>query len=132
MLKELRQLVASAIADVKSYDVPGLCRRPGLADGTGEEAFSYLHHIISAGVASQRVIFAALMGAISWNLVTWWGWPSLEQLAGVRRQGRALLFGKLFLSHDGHCAVASHWLPVGAGSHISGVMDICAQDALRR
>src|SRR5688572_32445754 len=33
--------------------------------------------IISAGVVSQRVIFAALMGAIAWNLITWWaGLPS--------------------------------------------------------
>jgi hypothetical protein len=40
MLKELRRLVASAISDAKSYDVPGLCRRLGLADGTEGEAFS--------------------------------------------------------------------------------------------
>jgi hypothetical protein len=39
MVKELRRLVASAIADEKAYDVPGFCRRLGLADGTGEEAF---------------------------------------------------------------------------------------------
>ena len=40
MLKELRQLVASAISDVKAYDVPGFCRRLGLADGTEQEAFN--------------------------------------------------------------------------------------------
>jgi hypothetical protein len=40
MLKELRQLVASAISDVKAYDVPGLCRRLGLADGSEQEAFA--------------------------------------------------------------------------------------------
>ncbi|HEX6002103.1 MAG TPA: abortive infection family protein [Hyphomicrobiaceae bacterium] len=40
MVKELRRLVASAIADEKAYDVPGVCRRLGLADGTGDEAFS--------------------------------------------------------------------------------------------
>src|ERR1041384_327511 len=28
--------------------------------------------IIDASVVSPRVIFAALMGAISWNLITWW------------------------------------------------------------
>ncbi len=29
--------------------------------------------IVSAGVIDARVIFGALMGAISWNLITWWG-----------------------------------------------------------
>jgi PiT family inorganic phosphate transporter len=29
--------------------------------------------IISAQVIDARVIFGALMGAISWNLITWWG-----------------------------------------------------------
>jgi inorganic phosphate transporter, PiT family len=33
--------------------------------------------IIDSGVVGPRVIFAALMGAISWNLITWWaGIPS--------------------------------------------------------
>lgn len=40
MLKELRQLVASAISDVKAYDVPALCRRLGLANGSEQEAFA--------------------------------------------------------------------------------------------
>jgi len=29
--------------------------------------------IVSADVIDARVIFSALMGAISWNLITWWG-----------------------------------------------------------
>jgi PiT family inorganic phosphate transporter len=29
--------------------------------------------IVSADVVDARVIFGALMGAISWNLITWWG-----------------------------------------------------------
>lgn len=29
--------------------------------------------IVSADVIDPRVIFAALMGAIVWNLITWWG-----------------------------------------------------------
>jgi PiT family inorganic phosphate transporter len=29
--------------------------------------------IVAAGVIDARVIFGALMGAISWNLITWWG-----------------------------------------------------------
>jgi hypothetical protein len=40
MLKELRHLVASAISDVKAYDVPAFCRRLGLADGGEQEAFA--------------------------------------------------------------------------------------------
>lgn len=40
MIKELRQLLASAIADAKAYDVPGLCRRLNLGDGEEQEAFA--------------------------------------------------------------------------------------------
>ena len=29
--------------------------------------------LIAADVVDWRVIFGALMGAISWNLITWWG-----------------------------------------------------------
>src|SRR4249919_2060377 len=29
--------------------------------------------IVDPAVVNPRVIFAALMGAISWNLITWWG-----------------------------------------------------------
>src|SRR6187431_1002304 len=29
--------------------------------------------IVSADVVDARVIFGALMGAIAWNLITWWG-----------------------------------------------------------
>ncbi len=37
--KALRDLVASAIAGEKAYNVPAVCRRFGLADGTDEEAY---------------------------------------------------------------------------------------------
>jgi hypothetical protein len=40
MIKELRHLVASAIADAKAYDVPALCRRLNLGDGGEQEAFA--------------------------------------------------------------------------------------------
>ncbi len=40
MVKELRHLLASAISDAKAYDVPGVCRRLGLADGDEQEAFA--------------------------------------------------------------------------------------------
>ncbi|MBY3087984.1 abortive infection family protein [Rhizobium laguerreae] len=39
LIRELRTEIASAISDFKSYDVPGVCKRLGLADGDSEEAF---------------------------------------------------------------------------------------------
>ena len=46
--------------------------------------------IVSADVMDARVIFGALMGAISWNLITWWGGiPSSELACADRRAGRA-------------------------------------------
>jgi hypothetical protein len=38
-IKHLRHLIASVISDQKSYNVPGVCCRYGLAEGTDEEAF---------------------------------------------------------------------------------------------
>jgi len=38
-IKHLRQLIASAISNQKAYNVPSICSRYGLADGTEEEAF---------------------------------------------------------------------------------------------
>src|SRR5215207_923272 len=38
LLKEVRQQLASAIADFKSYEVPRLCVRLGLAEGTELDA----------------------------------------------------------------------------------------------
>ncbi len=40
MLKELRHQLASAISVAKAYDVPALCRRLNLAEGTEQEAFA--------------------------------------------------------------------------------------------
>lgn len=46
--KQLSELVASAIAGEKAYNVPGICRRYGLADGSDEEAFrSKFKYVIS-------------------------------------------------------------------------------------
>ncbi|WP_234053649.1 MULTISPECIES: abortive infection family protein [unclassified Xanthobacter] len=39
MVKELREALASAIAEAKAYDVPALCVRLRLADGGEDEAF---------------------------------------------------------------------------------------------
>src|SRR5579864_4735826 len=43
--------------------------------------------IVAAGVVDARVIFGALMGAITWNLVTWWG--------GIPSSSSHALFGGL-------------------------------------
>ncbi|MGB5556452.1 MAG: abortive infection family protein [Paracoccaceae bacterium] len=39
LLKALRRDLASAIADLKAYDLPAVCVRIGLSEGTEEEAF---------------------------------------------------------------------------------------------
>src|SRR5580700_10601092 len=44
--------------------------------------------IVSADVIDPRVIFAALMGAIVWNLINLVGWHSLQQLARADRRPR--------------------------------------------
>src|SRR4051812_26003503 len=45
--------------------------------------------IVAAEVVDAAVIFGALMGAICWNLLTWWLGDSFEQLARLdRRIGR--------------------------------------------
>lgn len=62
MVKELRQLLASAIADAKAYDVPALCRRLNLADGEEQEAYSskfkYAHRRLME-VSAEQVVASA-------------------------------------------------------------------------
>jgi hypothetical protein len=38
-LAQLRKLVADTLADAKAYELPALCKRYGLSDGPGDEAF---------------------------------------------------------------------------------------------
>src|SRR2546421_7140777 len=49
--------------------------------------------IIDPSIVTPRIIFAALMGAISWNLITWWaGIPSSSShalIGGLGGRGRA-------------------------------------------
>ncbi|WP_232845578.1 abortive infection family protein [Aurantimonas marina] len=62
MIKELRHLLASAIAEVKAYNVPGLCRRLSLGGGEEQEAFAskykYAHKRI-AEVSPEQVVAAS-------------------------------------------------------------------------
>ncbi len=66
--------------------------------------------IIEPAVVSPRVIFAALMGAISWNLITWWaGIPSSSSHAliggllgaGTAKAGSAAIVWKGVLTTTG-------------------------------
>jgi len=62
MLKQLRHLLASAISDAKAYEVPALCRRLNLGDGTAEEAFSSKYRYAQkriAEVSPSQVIDSA-------------------------------------------------------------------------
>lgn len=67
MIKELRHLLASAIADAKAYDVPGLCRRLNLGDGEEQEAFAskykYAQKRLVEASAEQVVISARQLAA---------------------------------------------------------------------
>ena len=42
--------------------------------------------IVAADIVDARVIFGALMGAIAWNLITWWGGYPVKQFACVDRR----------------------------------------------
>ena len=67
MIKELRHLLASAIADAKAYDVPGLCRRLDLGDGDEQEAYAskykYAQKRLGDASANQVVTSARQLAA---------------------------------------------------------------------
>lgn len=52
LLKDLRAALASAIADFKAYDVPPICKRIGLAEGSEEEAFQSKHKYAQKRIAN--------------------------------------------------------------------------------
>jgi hypothetical protein len=62
LMDQLRTSLAHAISDFKAYDVPGVCRRIGLADGTEDEAYSSKNKYASkrlAGLPWNEVLGAA-------------------------------------------------------------------------
>ena len=67
MIKELRHLLASSIADAKAYDVPGLCRRLDLGDGDEQEAYAskykYAQKRLGDASANQVVTSARQLAA---------------------------------------------------------------------
>ena len=73
--------------------------------------------IVAAEVVDAAVIFGALMGAICWNLLTWWfGIPSSSShalIGGLARAGimkaglTAIVWSGLWRHRGRHCAVAT-------------------------
>jgi hypothetical protein len=62
LMDQLRTSLAHAISDFKAYDVPGVCRRIGLADGMEDEAYSSKNKYASkrlAGLPWNEVLGAA-------------------------------------------------------------------------
>jgi hypothetical protein len=51
LLKDLRAELASAIANFKAYDVPAICERIGLSEGSEEEAFQSKHKYTQKRIA---------------------------------------------------------------------------------
>jgi hypothetical protein len=86
MIKELRQLLASAIADAKAYDVPRLCRRLNLSDGEEQEAFSskfkYAHRRLMEVSAEQVVASARQLVAEEEHFELSEQLAKLDELAG--------------------------------------------------
>lgn len=55
LLKDLRAELASAIANFKAYDVPAICERIGLSEGSEEEAFQSKHKYTQKRIAGLTV-----------------------------------------------------------------------------
>ena len=98
--------------------------------------------IIDPGIVSASVIFAALMGAIAWNLITWWaGIPSSSSHALIgglvgaglaKAGGGAIVWDGVLKTTVGDLPVAGDRLLAGARSGAGGVVDLRAQHALCR
>jgi hypothetical protein len=109
MIKELRQLLASAIADAKAYDVPRLCRRLNLSDGEEQEAFSskfkYAHRRLMEVSAEQVVASARQLIAEEEHFELSEQLAKLDELAGptvtmLTRRRLIALFDQLPLARD--------------------------------
>ena len=55
LIKAIRHRLTSAISDAKAYDVPSVCTRLGLEEGTEEEAFSGKYKYVSKRLAALPV-----------------------------------------------------------------------------
>src|SRR3954447_24061283 len=88
-IQELRKQVATVLAAVKAHELPSLCSRFGLPDGTKEEAFQgkfrYAHSRL-LGIGTKQLL------RIAHELLEEFPSPSLaEQLAKYEEAGRPLI-----------------------------------------
>lgn len=109
MIRELRHLLASAIADTKAYDVPNLCRRLNLGDGEEREAFAskykYAQKRILAVSAEHVVESARQLAAEGIHFDLSEQLAKIEDLAGktvttITRRRLVSLFDHLPLARD--------------------------------
>lgn len=89
LIRELRTEIASAISDFKSYDVPGVCKRLGLADGDSEEAFRSKFKYASNRLAV--VPADDLLGVAKLLLQEVSSYRLSEQVAKIQELGRPAL-----------------------------------------
>jgi hypothetical protein len=104
MFKAFREALASAIADAKAYDVPGLCRRLNRADGEDQEAFAskfkYAHKRLLEALAEQVVASARQLLAEGEHFALAEQLAKLDELSGpavttlTRRRLVALFEGR--------------------------------------
>lgn len=80
-IQELRRLISSAISDFKAYDVPALCSRLGLADGTAEEAFSSKFKYASSRLQAVKLATLLVIGRQLLEEVN--DYPLAEQVAKI-------------------------------------------------
>jgi PiT family inorganic phosphate transporter len=77
--------VSTGVLTVRSgVLLAGLCNFVGAIIGTAVAGFIANKLVADAGVVTQQVVLAALIGASAWNLITWWlGIPSSSSHALV-------------------------------------------------
>ena len=87
--KALRDLVASAIAGEKAYNVPAVCRRFGLSDGTDEEAYKSKFTYVSSRTKELRSAqVLELARAVQADMPSY---PLGETLAKIDERGQHLI-----------------------------------------
>jgi PiT family inorganic phosphate transporter len=77
--------VSTGVLTVRSgVLMAGMCNFIGAVVGTAVAGFIANKLVAEAGVVTQQVVLAALIGASAWNLITWWlGIPSSSSHALV-------------------------------------------------
>lgn len=142
MINELRQLLASAIANAKAYDVPALCRRLNLGDGEEQEAFAskykYAHRRL-VGLSSEQVVASARqLLAEEQHFDLGEQLARIDELAGsavttLTRRRLIAIFADIPISReiDDVELVAGLW-PIGSRRAPSTSTELSLEDFLRR